>query len=188
MQGKRRWLLITVLMLALCPLLAAADIMYTISGTLGPILSGSDPLGANGESGILTATFSPTLTPTSSTSTSATYTLPAGSITVNIGGTLYGTVGSSSMKYNIPASGPDTIVITSKVNVDGIDGTVVGTASLAHGSFTSAALKHPTTFKPATQTLKAATKAGGAGSQVQYSVPLLGTTVLGLSGSATSAE
>jgi hypothetical protein len=188
MQAKRRWLLITVLMLALCPLLAAADITYTISGTLGPILSGSDPLGANGENGTLTATFSPTLTATSHTSTSATYTLPAGAILVDIGGTIYETVGTSTMKYNIPSSGPDTIVITSKVNVDGIDGTVVGTASLAHGSFKSAALKHPTTFTPASQTLTAATKAGGAGSQVQYSVPLLGTTVLGLSGTATSAE
>jgi hypothetical protein len=176
----------TVLMLALCPLLAASSITYTISGTLGPVLAGSDPLGANGESGILTITVSTTLPPTSHTSTSATYTLPAGSLEVVIGGVPYGTVGTSTLKYTLPASGADTIVVTATVNVDGVNGTVVGTASLAKGSFPKSVLKHPTSFSPSPQTLTAATKAGGAGSQVKYSVPLLGSTTLGLTGTASN--
>lgn len=187
MFPRRRFLSLSagVLVLGLCPLMAA-NITYTITGTLGPILSGSDPLGANGETGTLTAVVSTSLTPTSHTSTSATYTLPAGAITVNIGGTIYGTTGTSTLKYTFPAAGPDTMVITTTVSVDGLSGTVVGTASLAKGSFTSAVTKHPQKFKPSPQTLKAATKAGGAGSQVKYTVPILGTTVLGLAGTASN--
>ncbi len=173
-------------MLALCPLLAAAGITYTISGTLGPVLSGSDPLGANGETGVLTIVVNQALTPTSTTATSATYTLPAGSITVVIGGTTYGTTGNPTIKYNVPASGPDSIVVNATVNVSGIPGTVVGTAYLAHGSFSKAVFKHPIKFTPTPQTLKPAATAGGPGSQVKYTVPLLGTTVLGLSGTASN--
>src|ERR1035438_1293407 len=67
----RRWLVLStaVLMLGLCPLMAAT-ITYTISGTCGPVLSGSDPLGANGESGVVTAVVGTTLAPTTKTKTS----------------------------------------------------------------------------------------------------------------------
>lgn len=174
-----------VLVLGLGPLMAA-NITYTVSGTLGPVLSGSDPLGGNGESGVLTAVASNTLAPTSKTKTSATYTLPAGAITVNIGGTVYGTTGTSTMKYTFPASGPDTVVFTTTVSISGITGTVVGTASLAHGSFTSTVLKHPTKFSPASQNLNPPKKAGGQGSQIKYTVAILGSTVLGLTGTATN--
>jgi hypothetical protein len=173
-------------MLGLCPLLSAANIVYTISGTLGPVLSGSDLLGGNGQTGTLTATVSTSLTPTSKTRTSATYTLPVGAITVVIGGTTYSTTGTATLKYTFPAAGPDTLVITTKVSISGIMGTVTGTASLAKGSFTGAVTKHPTKFKPSPQTLTAAATAGGPGSQVKYSAPLIGTTVLGLSGTASN--
>ncbi len=186
MELRRRLLLGTVLVFVLCPLLAATNINYTITGTLGPVLSGSDPLGANGQSGTLTAVVSTTLTPTSHTATSATYTLPAGAITVVIGGTTYGTTGTSTLKYNLPASGRATMVITSTISVSGLKGTVVGTASLSHGSFPKSVLKHPAKFSPTPQTLTAATKAGGAGSQVKYSAALFGTTVLGLAGTASN--
>ena len=174
-----------VLILGLCPLMAA-NITYTISGTLGPILSGSDPLGANGESGVLTATASSTLTPTSKTATSATYTLPVGAITVNIGGTVYGTTGTSTLKYTFPAAGPDTMVFTATVSVDGFKGTVVGTASLAKGSFTTAVTKHPQKFKPTPQTLAPAKKATGPGSKVEYTVAILGSSTLGITGTASN--
>jgi len=175
----------TVLMLALCPLLAAANITYTISGTLGPVLAGSDPLGANGESGVLTIVASNSLTPTGHTSTTSTYSLPAGSISVVIGGVPYGTVGTSTMKYSFPASGPATLIVSAKISVDGISGTVVGTASLANGSFPKSVLKHPAPFSPTPQNLTAARKAGGPGSQVKYTVLGLSTT-LGLSGTASN--
>jgi hypothetical protein len=174
-----------VLILGLCPLMAAS-ITYTVTGTLGPVLSGSDPLGANGESGTLIATVSTTLTPTSKTKTSATYTLPAGAITVNIGGTVYGTTGTSTLKYTLPSTGSDTMVFTTNVSLLGFTGTVVGTASLAKGSFTSAVLKHPQKFTPSPQTLTPAKKASGAGSKVEYTVAILGSTTLGISGSASN--
>jgi hypothetical protein len=186
MEVRRRCLLGTVLLLGICPLLAAAKITYTINGTLGPILSGSDPLGANGESGVLTAVVSSLLVPTSKTHTSATYTLPAGAITVVIGGTTYATSGTSTLKYTVPATGADTMVITSTIVVTGLKGTVVGTASLAHASFTNAVLKHPVKFAPTPQTLTAATSAGGPGSQVKYTAPLFGSTVLGIAGTASN--
>jgi len=186
MQLRRRGLIAALLLLGICPLLGAANITYTITGTLGPILSGSDPLGANGETGTVTAVVSQSLHPTSTTATSATYTLPQGAISVIIGGTTYGTQGPATLIYNFPASGPATLVCSAKVSVDGLTGTVTLTASLAHGSIPSSVTSHPAKFKPSPQTLKAATKAGGAGSQVKYSVPLLGTTVLGLAGTASN--
>jgi hypothetical protein len=164
----------------------AQTITYTISGKLGPVLSGSDPLSANGKSGVLTAVVGSTLVPKSKTKTSATYTLPAGAITVKIGGSNYATKGPSTLKYTFPAKGPDTMVISTKVSEEGITGTVVGTASLAKGSFTRAVLKHPQKFTPSPQTLAAATTAKGPGSKVEYSASILGATVLGLSGSASN--
>jgi hypothetical protein len=174
------------LVLGLCPLVAAS-ITYTFGGTLGPILSGSDPLGANGESGVVTVVASTSLTPTSHTTTSATYTLPVGAVTVVIGGVTYGTTGTSTLKYSFPAAGPDTMVVTATISIDDIKGTVVGSVSLAKGSFTAAVTKHPQKFTPSPQTLTAAAKAGGPGSQVEYTVKLLGgSTILGLAGTASN--
>lgn len=190
MLPRRRLLSLSaaVLILGLCPLMAA-NITYSINGTLGPILSGSDPLGANGESGVITIVASSTLPPTKTTKTSATYTLPAGSITVVIDGTTYGTTGTSTLEYTFPAAGPDKMVITTKISVSltaKITGTVVGTVSLAKGSFKKAAiLKHPTKFAPSPQTLTAATTSGGAGSQVKYTA-LGSSTVLGFGGTASN--
>ena len=186
MEMQQRGLLTAALTLAICPLLAAANITYTINGTVGPILAGSDPLGANGESGTLTAVVSQSLTPTSKTKVSATYTVPAGAITVNIGGTIYPTTGTSTLKYSFPTSGADTLVITTTVTVSGLPGTVVGTVSLANASFPRSTLNHPHKFSPTPQTLTPAKKAAGAGSKVEYTVPILGSTTLGFSGTASN--
>jgi len=171
------------LVLGISPLMAAT-ITYTIKGTIGPVLAGSDYLSANGKSGTLTAKANTLAVPTSHTATSATYKLPAGAITVVIGGTSYQT-GASTLKYTFPAAGPDTMVITTAISDNGLNGTVVGTASLAKGSFTSAVIKHPQKFKPSPQALTAATTASGPGSKVKYS-SVLGTCVLGLKGSASN--
>jgi hypothetical protein len=185
MQLRRRLLLFAVVaMLGVCPMLAA-NIVYTVTGTLGPVLSGSDPLGANGQSGTLTAAIGQGAVPKSTTSTSATYQVPQGAVQVIIGGTTYTTSGAATLVYKFPSTGPSALVVSAKVKVLGITGTVVGTATLAKGSFTTAVKTHPTKFKPSPQTLKAATKAGGLGSQVKYSA-LGSTTVLGLNGSASN--
>lgn len=186
MQLPRQGLMVVLTLLAVSSLLTAATITYTFDGTLGPILAGTDPLGANGQTGTVTANVNTTLTPTSHTSTTATYTLPAGTVTVVIGGSPYPTTGTSTLKYTFPASGPTTVLITSKVNVNGLNGTATMTASLAHGSITNAVTRHPTKFRPSPQTLKAATQSGGPGSQVKYTVPIFGTTVVGLAGTASN--
>ena len=91
----------------------------------------------------------------------------------------------TTLQYSFPAAGPDTMVLTSTVSVSGIDGTVVG-SHLAKASFTTAVLKHPQRFKPSPQNLTSATTASGPGSKIKYTVPLLGSTVLGLTGKASN--
>ena len=182
---RRLFSFATVLMLGVCPLLAAT-VTYTISGTLGPVLSGTDPVGANGKSGTLIATVSTSLIPISHTATSATYRLPAGAVTVVIGTTTYASTGPSFLKYIVPAIGRDRLIMSSQITQAGITGTVTGTVSLRKGSFTSAVLKHPTKFTPSPQAVTAATVAGGPGSQVKYTLSVFGTTVLGLSGTASN--
>ena len=189
MHVRRSLMLSTILVFGLCALLtgaspAATTITMTFSGTLGPVLSGSDPLGANGQSGTITAKVSEALTPTSKTSTSVTYTLPAGSLSIVINGTTYKTPGPTTMKINLPATGPVVVTLTTSVTFHGLKGTAVGTASLAHGSFPSSIFMHPAPFSPSPQTLKAATSASGPGSKVSYTV-FGSTTVLGLAGTAT---
>lgn len=186
MNVRRRSLLLfaAVLLLGICPLMAAS-VTYTVSGTLGPVLSGSDPLGANGQTGVVTAVASTSLVPTSHTSNTATYTLPAGAVTLTIGGTSYPTTGTTSMKVTESATAANKMVFTTTVSVLGIKGTIVATVQLKPKSFTTAVLSHPTKFTPSPQTLKAATVAGGAGSQVKYTA-LGSSTVLGLNGTASN--
>ena len=170
--------------MGLCPLMAAS-ITYTISGTVGPVLSGSDPLGADGKSGSVTAVVGTTLKPKTHTKTSATYKLPAGAVTVHLAGKSF-SAKTSTLKYTFPPAGPDTMVFTATGSIDGFTGTVVGTVSLAKGSLTHLVTKHPQKFTPSPQTLTAATTAGGPGSQIKYTAPIVGTTVLGLKGTASN--
>ena len=161
---------------------AAKTLTITIKGTLGPILSGSDPLGANGKAGRLEIKASESLKPTKHTSNSATYTLPAGAVTVTVGSEKFQTSSKSTM----------VVKLTSKANIltliaDGPDNVqVTGTAYLKTGSWTTAVLKHPTTFTPSPQKLTAAKTANGPGSKVSYN--FFGTTVLGLNGTASCKE
>ena len=186
---RRRWLLfLTILAAGLCPLRAqnAPDTTLTINigGTMGAILSGPDRLGASGEAGALKMVASESLTPTKTTGTSATYTLPPGAITVTVGGTTVTTTSASTLKIAIPAQGKDNVVLTASAKVLGISLQVTFTAALRSGSFPSSALINPTTFHPTPQALTAATSATGPGSKVSYKF-LGATTVLGFSG-ATS--
>jgi hypothetical protein len=183
MYLRRGFWLSAALVLGLMPL-TAATITYNISGTLGPVLAGSDPLGADGESGNITAAVSSTLPPTTKTKTSATYSLPAGAVTVTVNGTAYKS-GKSTLKYSFRPAGPDTMVFTATVTIDGIKATIVGTVSLAKGSFTAAVTRHPEKFTPTPQTLTAATTASGAGSKVKYTV-FGSSTTLGLTGTASN--
>jgi hypothetical protein len=187
MTLRRRILLsIGVMMLGIFPLMAA-NITYTVNGKLGPVLSGSDPLGANGQSTTITVTASSTLNPTTTGTSSATYTLPPGAVTVAIGGTTYASKGNSILKYTVPLLGKDTMVVTSTIAIEGVHAMVSATVSLASGSFILKAVqRHPETFAPSPQSLSAASRAGGSGSQVSYTMPVTGTTTLGLAGAASN--
>jgi len=188
MYTRRLLLFGTIVITGLCPLLAQnfpdTTLKYDFNGTIGAVLSGSDPLGASGGTGVLTMVASESLSPTSTTSDTATYTLPAGAITVTVGGTTLTTKSASTLKIAIPPTGGDSVVLTASITELGIKLTVTGSAYLRKGSFTSAALLHPTTFSPAKQTLTAATGTTGAGSRITYTA-LGSTTVLGFSGIAT---
>ena len=178
----------TVLVLGVCPLLAQPnpDVTLTITGvgTIGAVLSGSDPLAASGESGSVTVMAGESLSPTKTTSTSATYTLPPGAIKVVVGTTTYTTTSASSMKITLPAKGPDVLVLAANFKELGLTLSVLGTFDLKHGSFPSSVLTHPAPFKPSSQALTAATATTGAGSKIQYTF-LGSTTVLGFSGAAS---
>ena len=162
---------------------AAKILTITIKGTLGPVLSGGDPLGADGKAGKLNIKASESLNPTKHTSDSATYTLPAGAVTVTVGSQKFQTSSKSTMTVKLTstadiltlkATGPDNLQVT-------------GLAYLQSGSWTNAVLKHPATFTPSPQKLTAAKTANGPGSKVSYTI-FGSTTVLGLNGNASSKD
>src|ERR1700674_3170258 len=94
---------------------ATHTLTISIKGILGPILSGTDPLGLNGKSGTITVLASESLSPTKHTPTSATYTLPPGAIKVTAGSNKFTTKSPSKMIIN-PTSTADilTLVVSGK--------------------------------------------------------------------------
>jgi hypothetical protein len=154
----------------------------TIKGTLGPILSGSDPLGLNGKSGKITVIASESLSPTKHTATSATYTLPPGAIKVTAGSEKFSTTSSSKMVISL-LSTADTLTLI----FAGPDGVMVtDTTYLKADSWTTAVLKHPGVFTPSPQKLTSAKTAGGPGCQLKYVIDG-STTVLGFHGTGSSS-
>jgi hypothetical protein len=160
---------------------ATHTLTITLKGTLGPILSGTDPLGLNGLSGTVTIMASESLSPTKHTNTSATYKLPAGAITVTAGSNQFTTKSPSKMIINLTSTA-DTLTLV----IAGPSGLMVtDTTFLKAGSWTSKVLKHPTVFKPSPQNLTSATRANGPGCKVKYT--LSGSaTVLGFSGTGSN--
>jgi hypothetical protein len=154
----------------------------SIKGTIGPVLSGSDPLGLDGKSGTVTVLASESLSPTKHTATSATYTLPPGAIKVTAGSNKFTTKSPSKMIINLTSTADIlTLIVTDTKN--GL--LVTDTTFLKAGSWTTAVLKHPGVFKPSPQTLKSATTAGGRGCKVKYTI-FGSTTVLGFHGTGSN--
>ncbi len=159
---------------------AGNTLTITLKGKLGPILSGSDPLGLDGQSGKVTIMASESLSPIKHTANSATYRLPAGAITVTAGSNKFTTNTSSKMTITL-LNTADTMTL----DVSGPDGLqVTDTTFLQAGSWTNAVLKHPTTFKPSPQKLHSAKTANGPGCKVSYTI-FGGTTVLGFTGTGS---
>lgn len=161
---------------------ATHTLTITIKGTIEPILSGSDPLGLDGKSGVVKLLASESLSPKSHTSTSATYKLPAGAITVTAGGKKFTTKSPSKMIIKLTSTA-DTLTLI----LTGPDSAVVtDTTYLKANSWTTAVLKHPGVFSPSPQKLTSATTASGPGCKVKYTV-FGSTTVLGFHGTGSSS-
>jgi len=163
---------------------ATHTLTIAIKGTLGPVLSGSDPLGLDGKKGTVTVLASESLSPTKHTATSATYTLPPGAITVTAGSNKFTTRSPSTMIINLKS----TADILTLIVVDKQTGLMVtDTTYLKAGSWTTAVLKHPGVFKPSPQTLTSATTTNGPGCKVKYTI-YGSTTVLGFHGTGSSTS
>ena len=163
---------------------ATHTLTITIKGTLGPVLSGTDPLGLDGKKGTVTVLASESLSPTTHTATSATYTLPPGAITVTEGSNKFTTKSPSKMIINLTS----TADILTLMVVDKSTGLMVtDTTYLKAGSWTTAVLKHPGVFKPSPQTLTSATTANGPGCKVKYTI-FGSTTILGFHGTGSSSS
>jgi hypothetical protein len=157
----------------------------TVKGMIGPILSGSDPLTLDGKSGTVKILASESLTPTKRTATSATYTLPAGAITVTAGTNKFTTKSPSKMVINLTSTA-DTLTLIIAGQVNGVSVMVTDTTFLKAGSWTTAVLKHPGVFAPSPQKLTAAKTAGGPGCKIKYTVFGI-TSVLGFKGTASNS-
>ena len=164
---------------------ATETLTITINGTLGPILSGSDPIGADGQSGTVTIMASESLSPTKHSKTSATYTLPAGAITAIVGGQTFTSGSPAKMTIKL-AKKADTLTLTFASSIDGFSFTITDTTTLETGSWTTAVLEHPEVFAPSPQTLTAAKSATGPGSKFEYTFEGA-ATVLGVDGTASSS-
>jgi hypothetical protein len=161
---------------------ATHTLTITIKGTIEPILSGSDPLGLDGKSGVVTLLASESLSPTSHTSTSATYKLPAGAITVTAGGKKFTTKSPSKMIIKLTSTADTlTLILTGPESA-----VVTDTTYLKANSWTTAVLKHPGVFSPSPQKLTSATTASGPGCKVKYTI-FGSTTVLGFHGTGSSS-
>jgi hypothetical protein len=164
------------------PLATTKTLTITIKGTIGPILSGSDPLGLDGKEGSLKLVASESLSPTKHSSTSATYRLPAGAITASAEKKTLSTKTPSTMSISLTKSADILTVIFA-----GKDAKFTDTTFLKPDSWTTAVLKHPGVFTPSPQDVTSAKTAGGPGCQVLYTVDGT-TTVLGFSGTASNSD
>lgn len=186
MLVRRLSIVSTVLMLGMLPLAAqqppSTTLTIALTGTLGPVLEGSDPLGTSGHTGSLTLMASESLSPIKVATNSVEYTIPAGAITDVIGKRSFTTTTPGEMAVTLtPAADVLTVIYNSR------DNTVTTLiAYLAPGSWSTAVMIHPEPFSPTPQDLKSATVAGGRGTQLQYT--LNGSrTVVGMNGTASNS-
>lgn len=152
----------------------------SLDGTLGPIISGSDPAGLNGQSATVTITASESLKPYKTTAKSANYHIPAGDIVVTVNGKQYSSTSKSVMTIKLGKSA-DTLTFKASVNYDGFKVQVTDVSSLQSGSWTKSVLQHPALFSPSPQDLTE------PASNFAYSV-IGETTVLGVTGSASDSD
>jgi hypothetical protein len=159
---------------------AAKMLTISLDATLGPVLSGSDPAGLNGESATVTVTASEGLKPYKTTGSSSSYHLPAGAIVVDVNGTDYQSTSRSTMTIKLGTKA-DVLSFKSSLEIEGLKVNVTDTTSLASGSWSKKALQHPMLFAPSPQTLTSPS------SHFQYDV-FGEATDLGVSGTASNSD
>ena len=193
-HSKTAAVLVTAAMFYFVPISRAASTLdFSGSGTLSPLLSGSDPLGLNGQpfsfAGFIDESATPTTCPTGiPIAATVCYTVPANQFTGKIGQQPLITITTpSTLALVIPASGPETLEVQFNV----LSYVVTAVLELAPGSFAPGEMKHPGPFNPSTQTVAAATSVPPPvnGSSVQYCETSCSTgsvTWLGLAGTVSS--
>lgn len=158
----------------------ATTVTIVLDGTLGPIISGSDPAGLDGQSATVTVEASESLKPYKTTSGSASYHIPAGDITVNVDGTNYTSDSKSTMTIKLGKKA-DTLTLKASLDIEGFKVQVSDVSSLATGSWSKTVLQHPALFSPSPQNLTE------PASSLTYSV-VGETTKLGVTGTASDSD
>lgn len=159
---------------------AAKVLTITLDGTLGPILSGSDPAGLDGQSATVTITVRESLLPYKATAHSASYHIRAGDVVVNVNGTDYTSTTRSSMIVKLSAKA-DLLTLKATVTIDGFTVKISDVSALQTGSWTDSILEHPGPFSPSPQDLSEPSS--------NFSYNVFGeTTVLGVTGTASSID
>jgi hypothetical protein len=152
----------------------------TLDGTLGPVISGSDPANLDGESATVTVTASESLKPYKTSSKSASYHIPAGDIVVDVNGTDYTSTSRSEMIVKL-SSKADLLAFKATLEIDDFTVKVSSTSALASGSWTNSVLEHPAPFSPSPQDLSSPSST--------FTYTVFGeTTVLGVTGTASSSD
>ena len=179
---------------------AESILNFSGSGTLGPIIGGTncpgpncDPLHVDTHSFSFTGQIDESLSPTacpSGVSASVCYTIPIGALTGQIGSAQpYTTTTPSTLALTIPGGSANDIM---QINfLAQANSPVTAILQLAPNSFSASALLHPEPFTPSPQALTAASSVPPTinGSSVTYceiNCALLGSTVLGLSGTVST--
>lgn len=152
----------------------------TLDATLGPVISGNDPAGLDGQSATVTVTVKESLDPYKTTASSASYHIPAGAVTVSINGSDYTSTSRSTMIVKLGKKA-DLLALKARLDISGFIVTVSDTSALAAGSWDSGVLQHPELFSPSPQDLSEPT------STFTYSV-FGETTVLGVAGTASNSD
>ena len=159
---------------------SASVITITLDGTLGPVISGNDPAGLDGQSAMVTVTASESLKPYKTTAGSASYHIPAGDITVNVNGTEYTSTSRSSMIVKLGKKA-DLLALKANITVLGQKVNVTDVSAFQSGSWTTGVLQHPALFSPSPQNLTEPSST--------FTYTVFGeTTVLGVTGTAANSD
>ncbi|HEX4079742.1 MAG TPA: hypothetical protein VHX61_12810 [Rhizomicrobium sp.] len=158
----------------------AKSLTIILDGTLGPVISGSDPAGLDGDSATVTVTASEKLKPYKTTGKSASYHIPAGDVTVDVDGTDYMSTSRSSMTVKL-GSKADLLTFKASLEIDGFKVSVSDISSLQTGSWSKSVLQHPALFSPSPQNLTEPSSS--------FTYTVFGeATVLGVTGTASNSD